>query len=73
MNVVEDVGRRQRVHALVFSALWVRRAHHGVGFTTAGLAIGKAGNFGSIESSFDQWLDGLNVELRNYSNDYLLI
>ena len=44
-----------------------------MGFTTAGLAIGKAGNFGSIESSFDQWLDGLNVELRNYSNDYLLI
>ena len=53
MNVVEDVGRRQRVHALVFSALWVRRAHHGMSFATASLSVGKAGDFGSIESGFD--------------------
>ena len=42
-------------------------------FTTPSLTVGEASDLGSVKGSFDQWLDGLNVELRNNSNDYFLI
>jgi hypothetical protein len=38
-------------------------ADHGVGFAAAGLSVGEAGDFGSLEGVVDERLDGSLVDL----------
>lgn len=61
-ELVEDVVRCKDVETVDLLAVVVV-ADHGVGFSAAGLSVGEARDFGSLESEVDERLDGAFIDL----------
>lgn len=60
LQVVKDLFGCQKVQSRY---AFCHIAFHGESFSRPGLSIGKAGDFGSLESTVNKWPDGLVIDL----------